>query len=85
MPLGSTKLLCSAAMVNIVGADNFEGKYKIDNLENILALEGVYIHMYDKSISKPARKLGHITVLANNREELFKKTELLRDIKVIPL
>jgi 5-(carboxyamino)imidazole ribonucleotide synthase len=85
MPLGSTKLLCSAAMVNIVGADNLEGKYKIDNLENILGLEGVYIHMYDKSISKPARKLGHITVLANNREELFKKTELLRDIKVIPL
>jgi len=85
MPLGSTDLLCSAAMINIVGADDFEGKYKIDNLENILALEGVYIHMYDKSISKPARKLGHITVLAKNKEELFKKTELLRDIKVIPL
>jgi 5-(carboxyamino)imidazole ribonucleotide synthase len=85
MPLGSTDLLCSAAMINIVGADDFEGKYKIDNLENILALDGVYIHMYDKSISKPARKLGHITVLAKNKEELFKKTELLRDIKVIPL
>lgn len=66
LPLGSTKLLCPTVMVNILGEEGHSGKTVVYGLDKAMALEGVNIHLYGKSQSKPRRKMGHITVVADN-------------------
>lgn len=85
LPLGSTDLLQPAVMVNVVGDDSFTGEYRLDNLKELLELEGVYIHMYDKKISKPNRKLGHITIMDEDLDQALIKAEKVKDlIAIVP-
>jgi 5-(carboxyamino)imidazole ribonucleotide synthase len=49
-----------------------------------MALEGVYPHLYGKKITKPFRKMGHITVLDKNLESLKSKVKTVKErVKVI--
>lgn len=75
IPLGSTKTIQPAVMINLLGADDFSGTYEIDGLEEISAMEAVYVHLYGKSESKPKRKMGHITILAETAEDAHKKAQ----------
>jgi 5-(carboxyamino)imidazole ribonucleotide synthase len=83
MPLGNTDFICPAAMINLIGPENGSGAYELLGLENILQIEGVYVHLYGKKESRPGRKLGHITILADTKEALFKKAEKVRKEAVI--
>lgn len=76
-PLGSTKLIKPAAMINVLGDKSFTGVYRLKNQDKLLAMPGVYIHMYGKKISKPLRKLGHITIMSDDEKQLRKKVEAL--------
>lgn len=78
MPLGSTKLLCTAATANIVGAEDVNGSYYLDGLNECLKMEGVYIHMYGKQTSSPFRKLGHFTVLGEDRNDVDEKMKAVK-------
>ncbi|MES2619168.1 MAG: 5-(carboxyamino)imidazole ribonucleotide synthase [Bacteroidota bacterium] len=73
MPLGSTELIQPAAMLNLLGAEGVNGAYEITGLENILAMEGVFVHLYNKATTKPKRKMGHITILGNTVAEVKEK------------
>lgn len=75
LPVGSPAILKPAAMINLLGPSHFSGKYALDNWSEISAIEGVYIHLYGKKESKPIRKMGHITLLANTVEELKVKAD----------
>lgn len=79
-PLGHTSLLCPAATCNIVGPQNITGAYEIDNLNEILSIPGVYIHMYGKATTSPFRKLGHFTVLSETREEVIDKMKRVKEL-----
>lgn len=76
-PLGSTKLIKPAAMINVLGDKSFSGPYRIKNRDKLLAMPGVYIHMYGKKTSKPMRKLGHVTILSDDINRLRKKVEAM--------
>jgi len=76
-PLGSTKLIKPAAMINVLGDKNFSGPYQIRNRDKLLAMPGVFIRMYGKQVSRPMRKLGHITILSDDINQLRKKVEAL--------
>ncbi len=80
LPLGSCNLLKPAAMINLLGDANFQGEYKLENEEQLLSIEGVYIHLYNKSLSKPNRKLGHITILGDTIESIKKKAEKVQSL-----
>jgi 5-(carboxyamino)imidazole ribonucleotide synthase len=62
-------------MINLLGADDFSGPYQLIGLEEICAIEGVYLHLYGKKESKPKRKMGHITVLAETAKEAHEKAQ----------
>ncbi|MES2656201.1 MAG: 5-(carboxyamino)imidazole ribonucleotide synthase [Bacteroidota bacterium] len=80
LPVGSSNLLRPAAMINLLGDKDFSGNYKLDNLNEIHAIEGVYIHLYDKKESKPMRKMGHITLMADNIDLLKEKAKKVMDL-----
>ncbi len=84
MPLGSTDLIQPAAMINIVGPENLHGSYVLEQLEQLLEQPGIYVHLYGKKESRPHRKLGHITIIAPNKEELFNRVKKAEMLRVIP-
>jgi 5-(carboxyamino)imidazole ribonucleotide synthase len=80
MPLGNTALKMPAAMVNLLGEDGFEGDAIIEGLDEVMTHKGVYVHLYGKKITKPFRKMGHVTILEENIEELKVKALQIKDI-----
>jgi len=83
--LGDTSLKQPSAMLNIVGPENISGGYKLENEDRWLQQNDVFIHMYGKRESRPHRKLGHVTVVADTFGELIERAEYVKEnIKVIP-
>lgn len=80
LPLGSTKQIMGAVMKNIIGDVDIDGDYYVDNVDEIMSMEGVYLHLYGKANVKIGRKMGHITMLSNDIDLAFEK---LKDLKVI--
>jgi 5-(carboxyamino)imidazole ribonucleotide synthase len=79
-PLGETDIIMPSAMINLVGADGFEGMPVYDGLKDVLAMERTYVHLYGKRETRPGRKMGHVTVLAADRHELIHQAERIRGI-----
>jgi 5-(carboxyamino)imidazole ribonucleotide synthase len=73
LPLADTSAFGFSGMLNLVGEENFTGPVKYEGLENVLKLPNAYIHLYGKTETKPGRKMGHINVLADSREELLEQ------------
>ena len=80
LPLGHTDLVQCAGMVNLLGAEDFSGKYYLENLDKVSKLPGVYVHLYGKTESKPKRKMGHVSILAPNLEEVIEKANYINKV-----
>lgn len=80
LPLGDTGLLRPVVMRNILGSGN-EGEAEIIGLESALEVKGVKVHIYQKTISRPGRKMGHLTVTADTlktaTEKALKASQLI--------
>jgi 5-(carboxyamino)imidazole ribonucleotide synthase len=60
-PLGSTRATGYSAMVNLLGTT--------PNPAGVLAVPGIHLHLYGKE-PRPGRKLGHVTLCADDRDTL---------------
>jgi 5-(carboxyamino)imidazole ribonucleotide synthase len=84
LPLGDTAMRCPSAMVNLLGEPGHTGSARYQGLDRALALPGVYPHLYGKATTKPHRKMGHVTVVADSREALLEKIQFLeKEVKVV--
>ncbi|MHA7131930.1 5-(carboxyamino)imidazole ribonucleotide synthase [Algoriphagus namhaensis] len=79
-PLGDPSLRCPAAMVNLLGEEGYTGEVMVEGKEEALAESGVYIHMYGKKLTKPFRKMGHVTVLDQNVDNLKKRAQRIKEL-----
>ncbi|MFW6223596.1 MAG: 5-(carboxyamino)imidazole ribonucleotide synthase [Spirochaetota bacterium] len=61
LPLGSTRMRGPAVMRNLIGTGP-DGPVAYDGLEDVLAVDGVHLHLYGKRRSRAGRKMGHLTV-----------------------
>lgn len=80
LPLGSTKLKLPSVMINILGEEGYEGPVLYEGLTESMAIEGVKIHLYGKKVTKPHRKMGHVTILSNSLECALKKAEKVKQL-----
>jgi 5-(carboxyamino)imidazole ribonucleotide synthase len=80
LPLGSTKLKLPSVMINILGSEGGEGPVIYEGLTESMAIEGVKIHLYGKKITKPFRKMGHVTVMAASLECALRKAEKVKQL-----
>lgn len=80
LPLGSTRTTSPAVMLNVLGEPGHTGPAQYQGFEDCLAIEGVYIHLYGKAITKPFRKMGHITVLGETTAEAISKAMKVKDL-----
>ena len=84
LPLGDTSLILPSAMVNILGEPGYSGLAKYEGFEEIAAVPGVHLHLYGKQLTKPFRKMGHITIVDRDVESLKKKATFVKNtFKVI--
>lgn len=67
--LGNTEIVKPSVMVNVLGEDGFSGEAQYEGLEDVLAMKGVNVHLYGKRFTKPFRKMGHVTIIAETLEE----------------
>lgn len=86
LPLGSTRLKSPAVMLNLLGEEGYTGPAHYMGWEECLAMEGVYIHLYGKAITKPFRKMGHVTIVGDSAEIAMEKAKKVKaQLKVISL
>jgi len=84
LPLGSTEILQSGAMINLLGEPGHEGPVIYSGLEKYLHSPGVHPHIYGKATTKPFRKMGHVTIAGKSINEVKKTAkEVKRGIHVI--
>ncbi|PTX41950.1 5-(carboxyamino)imidazole ribonucleotide synthase [Christiangramia gaetbulicola] len=84
LPLGNTDSKVGGIMVNLVGDENHEGEVVYENIEEIMKLDGVTPHIYGKKITRPFRKMGHVTIVDKDLAKARKVAEKVKNsIKVI--
>lgn len=84
LPLGSVKTIMPAVMLNLLGEPGYSGAARYVGIEKCLEIEGVKIHLYGKSETKPYRKMGHVTILDSTLESAKHKAEyIFTHLKVI--
>ncbi len=69
LPLGSTAPRGVSEMHNLIG--------KVPSREAVLHIPGAHLHLYDKT-PRPGRKLGHVTVCAEDAATLAERVAQLR-------
>jgi 5-(carboxyamino)imidazole ribonucleotide synthase len=71
LPLGSTEMGGAAGMVNVIGIE--------PDVARLRELADVHVHMYGKAPA-PKRKLGHITVTADDLDGVRSGVARLRNV-----
>ena len=84
LPLGNCDSKVAGIMVNLVGEEGFSGPVVYQNIEKIMAIDGVTPHIYGKKETRPFRKMGHVTIVNEDMVEARKIAEEVKNsIRVI--
>lgn len=79
LPLGDTQITSPSAMVNLLGEDGFSGAALYEGFEDVAKVSGIHVHLYGKKVTKPFRKMGHVTILDRDLENLKKKANFVKE------
>ncbi len=82
-PLGNTEFILPSVMVNIVGAEGYSGDVIYEGLEEVLKIENAFVHLYGKKQTKPGRKMGHVTILSAEKQDLLHKSNKIKNNLVV--
>ena len=84
LPLGNTDSKVAGIMVNLVGEEGHTGQVVYENIEKIMAIDGVTPHIYGKRETRPFRKMGHVTIVNENMTQARRIAEEVKNtIRVI--
>lgn len=84
LPLGHTDIILPSAMVNLLGERGYHGPARYEGFEEVVKLPGVHVHLYGKKVTKPFRKMGHVTIVDSNPESLKQKANFVKQtLKVV--
>jgi 5-(carboxyamino)imidazole ribonucleotide synthase len=84
LPLGNTDSKVAGIMVNLVGEEGYSGQVVYENIEKIMAIDGVTPHIYGKRETRPFRKMGHVTIVNQDMTEARRIAEEVKNsIRVI--
>jgi len=77
LPLTEVTSRNFAMCINVLGPKSGSGVPDYLGLNELLSEPDIHVHLYGKKESKPNRKLGHITVIADSREALEQKVSIV--------
>lgn len=79
-PLGNTNAILPSAMVNVIGSNGYSGPAAYEGLEEVLKIDNAFVHIYGKAETKPGRKMGHITILSREIQDLVHKANKIKQV-----
>ena len=83
-PLGNTEVILPGAIVNLVGSEGYEGEAHYEGLDEVLQMDNVFVHIYGKKETKAGRKMGHVTIISREKQDLVYKAHKIRNtLKVV--
>ncbi|MEJ7738170.1 MAG: 5-(carboxyamino)imidazole ribonucleotide synthase [Chitinophagaceae bacterium] len=83
-PFGNTAIIEYSALVNLIGEKNAYGQARYCGLHEVLAMNNTFVHLYGKKLTRPGRKMGHVTLIGNDKQALMEKARSVkRVLKVI--
>lgn len=77
-PLGNTQAILPSIMVNIIGAEGHSGNVVYEGLEEVLGIENAFVHLYGKKQTRAGRKMGHVTILSREKQELLHQSNKVK-------
>ena len=77
-PLGNTAAILPSIMINILGAEGFDGEVVYEGLDDVLKIDNAFVHLYGKKQTKPGRKMGHVTILSREKQDLLHKSNKVK-------
>lgn len=83
LPLGSTDLLSPVVMMNLLG-DVWPDARTTPDWSNILSMSGTSLHVYGKREARIGRKMGHVSFLGTDQEEVLQKVNKAREFLKLP-
>lgn len=79
LPLGNPEMIMPSLMYNLIGSTGNKGAACYKGTDEIYSLGNAYIHLYGKTVTAPGRKMGHVTLIHPDREELIDLYEKAKD------
>jgi 5-(carboxyamino)imidazole ribonucleotide synthase len=76
--LGFTAAILPSIMINIIGAEGGSGDVNYEGLDEVLKIENAFIHLYGKKQTKPGRKMGHVTIIHKDKQDLTHKANIVK-------
>jgi 5-(carboxyamino)imidazole ribonucleotide synthase len=65
-------------MVNIIGSEGHSGAPMYQGLNDVLNIDNAFVHIYGKLQTKPGRKMGHVTILSHEKQDLIHKANKIK-------
>jgi 5-(carboxyamino)imidazole ribonucleotide synthase len=78
LPLGNPNEILPSAIVNLIGAEGYSGNVIYEGLEEVLKMDNVFVHLYGKLQTKPGRKMGHVTIISKDYQDLTHKANKIK-------
>lgn len=80
LPPGDTSITLPSVMVNLLGEKGHSGEAVYEGFQETMGVPGAHVHLYGKLNTKPFRKMGHITVTANELDEAISNAVKVKNI-----
>ena len=78
-PLGDPSLRAAhAVMINLLGSRS--GPTLVDGMAEAMAIPGVAVHLYGKRECRPGRKMGPLTMLGDDADDLRRRAEAAAEL-----
>ena len=85
LPLGESRAHSAAVMVNLLGDLWFDGgQQREPDWAALLAIPGLCLHLYGKQTPRAGRKMGHITVVGDDAQQVYERAVQARKILGLP-
>lgn len=79
-PLGNADAILPGAIVNLIGEQGHNGLARYEGLDEVLQMDNVFVHIYGKKETRGGRKMGHVTILSREKQELVHKAHKIRNV-----
>jgi 5-(carboxyamino)imidazole ribonucleotide synthase len=82
LPLGDVSIVQPAAIANLLGDLWLDknGNPREPRFDKALAMPGVGLHLYEKHMPRPGRKMGHLSAVAATPDEAVKRVLIAKEL-----
>jgi 5-(carboxyamino)imidazole ribonucleotide synthase len=78
LPLGSVEVLRPAAIINLLG--DLWLQHPHPAFDQALSVPGVRLHLYEKQVPKPGRKMGHLSAIGDTPQQAVDRVKQAKRI-----